>query len=442
MLISIVCTIYFKINLKVYNIIISYFERYLNHFFIVQIKLEIDEIIILDKIKKTYSRKSMTEKFSHVILQYIIKELSIAKHRRAVMGKDIYYTSEQYFKNRFDNVKQKFAFSAKNPDQYIQWKSELRSKLTEILGLDIMISCDLSAEKVEAVKENGYTREKIILQTEPDVFMPLYVLVPDGIKQGSRKPAVIAPHGHCAGGKRAIAGIGGTKILDEAIEQYNYDYGVQLVKKGFVVFCPDARGFGERREKYIQGDEDSKITSSSCETLNDMAIPLGQCVTGMWTWDLMRLLDYVQARNEVDKDKIGCAGLSGGGLQTLWLSALDDRIKCIVISGYFYGYKEALLEHQCCSCNYVPHLWEMVDIGDVGALIAPRPLLIETGDQDGLNGHSGLDNVTAQVDIVRKAMSLFGKEENIYHHIFTGGHRWNGEKAVPWLIDHLQLALT
>jgi hypothetical protein len=62
------------------------------------------------------------------------------------------------------------------------------------------------------------------------------------------------------------------------------------------------------------------------------------------------------------------------------LTALYYRIKAAVISGYFYGYKQSLLEMpDNCSCNYVPHLWEKVDMGDMGALIAPRTLLIETG---------------------------------------------------------------
>ena len=77
--------------------------------------------------------------------------------------------------------------------------------------------------------------------------------------------------------------------------------------------------------------------------LNHMAMPLGQTVTGMWTWDLMRLIDHVETRPECDASRIGCAGLSGGGLRTLWLAALDERIRCAVVSGYFYRYRESLL---------------------------------------------------------------------------------------------------
>jgi hypothetical protein len=147
----------------------------------------------------------------------------------------------------------------------------------------------------------------------------------------------------------------------------------------------------------------------------------------------MRLIDYIETRKDCGPERIGCGGLSGGGLQTLWLSAMDDRVKCAVVSGYFYGYKDSLLKMFNCSCNYVPHLWEYVDIGDIGALIAPRPLLIETGDMDPLNGERGLVNVTEQVEITRRAYKFLNAGEKLYHHIFEGKHRWNGEITYKFL---------
>jgi hypothetical protein len=165
-----------------------------------------------------------------------------------------------------------------------------------------------------------------------------------------------------------------------------------------------------------------------------MAYPLGQTVTGMWTWDIHRLIDYIQSRSDCLPDRIGCAGLSGGGLQTLWSTALDDRIRCAIISGYFYGYKEALLEMpQNCSCNYVHKLYEYSDMGDIAAMIAPRPLLIESGTMDPLNGAGGIGNVSSQVEIVRQAYRLFNSEHSIKHYTFQGEHRWDGQEAVAWM---------
>jgi dienelactone hydrolase len=259
--------------------------------------------------------------------------------------------------------------------------------------------------------------------------------VPDGLN--GTAPAILAPHGHSSGGKLAPAGVRTDPAVAETIDQHNYDYGVQAVRRGYVVFCPDARGFGERREWLHQ--EPRQILESSCRQLAHMAIPLGLTVAGMWTWDLMVLLDYVQTRPETQGRRIGCIGLSGGGLQTLWLAALDERVDCAVISGYFYGVADSLLHLAGnCDCNYVPHLWETADMGDVAGLIAPRPLLIEAARQDSLNGPRGIDNVIEQVEIARKAYEVLGAPDKLATDFFDGGHEWHGTMAWDWLARWLR----
>ena len=359
------------------------------------------------------------------------------------MGKDEtlpegrYYTVSEYFRKKYHAVSRQMGLKAETVEEYEVWKNGLRAELKKLLGLDRMRSCQLNAEISGEAKKEGYRRQRVVLQTEPGVFMPLFVLIPDDMAQGERRPAVIAAHGHQSAGKLSIAGIDDIPAVAEVISRFNYAYGVEFVKKGFVVFCPDARGFGERREGVSQGDSGEALLNSSCFQLNNMAVPLGQTVTGMWVWDLMRLIDYISERPECDAEKIGCAGLSGGGLQSLWLAALDDRVKCAGTSGYFYGYRQSLLEMpNGCSCNYIPHLWEKVDMGDLGALIAPRPFFVETGDKDDLNGEGELENVYPQVEIAKKAYTLFGKEENLFHHVFAAGHRWSG-KGVDFLWKHL-----
>lgn len=347
---------------------------------------------------------------------------------------DQYYTASDAFRRRFDAVGRRLALDTGDRERYAAWKTRARAELSALLGLPTMERCDPSPQVVERAPMDGYLREKVLLQTEPGVRMPLYALIPDGLAPGERRPAVIAAHGHCGAGKFAVAGRADIPAVKAQIDQYNYAYGVALVKEGFVVFCPDARGFGERRELAAQGDDERLFLNGSCMVLNHMALPLGQTVTGMWTWDLMRLADYIAARPECDPARLGCVGLSGGGLQTLWLAALDDRVQCAVVSGYFYGYRQSLLDIPYnCSCNYVPHLWEAVDMGDLGALIAPRPLLIETGDADPLNGRDGTANVESQVAVTRRAYTLLAAEDALHHHVFPGAHRWCGERALPWM---------
>lgn len=337
-----------------------------------------------------------------------------------------YYTCMEHLMKVFDKRGRQKAFKATNLDEYQVWKEEVKSILWDITGLKHMETCELMPELLEVTRLEGMTREKMLIQVEPDVWMPFYILIPDEpLKVNGKAKVMIAPHGHSSAGKYAIAGRDDIPAVEGAIQRFNYAYGLGMAKKGYVVFCPDSRGFGERREKAKQSDDEADFLTSTCFHLAHMAFPLGETVVGMCTWDLMRLIDYIETREDLAVDDIGCVGFSGGGMQTLWLAAMDERIKYAIISGYFYGYKDSLLElNGNCSCNYVPHLWEHVDMGDIGALIAPRALMIESGTKDHLNGKRGIDNVTEQIDIAKKAYELFGKAENLIHYIGESEHRW------------------
>lgn len=340
----------------------------------------------------------------------------------------IYYTSLESMKNRYEGQEKSCAFQAENLLEYAQWKKSTRNRLRKLTGLHKLKKCGLEPRLLEreALETEAYTREKWLIQTERDVWMPFYLLKPKNAAR-TGNPVIIASHGHGSGGKLAVAGRTDIAEVRAITERQNYTYGVQFAKQGFYVFCPDARGFGERRESGKQGDTPDCFMGSSCRELSHMAVGLGLTVTGLWVWDLMRLVDYITARDDCDASRIGSVGLSGGGLQSLWLAAMDDRISFAGVSGYFYGYRDSLLiMNQNCSCNYVPGLWETVDMGEIGALIAPRPLVIESGLRDHLNGPRGIDNVTEQVAITRKAYKLFHAEEALSHDIFDGVHKWRG----------------
>ncbi len=341
------------------------------------------------------------------------------------------FQTEEYLHQRLRTSGRSLGFKATSEAEWRSWRQELQGKIRELQGLDQMLPTALKPRITETVQCKGYRRQRVEIDTEPGVTMPLYVLIPDGLS--GTAPGVIASHGHASGGKLAVAGIRGVDArVDATIAQHNYDYGVQAVRRGYVVFAPDARGFGERRESFSAGP--GQILNSSCHQLAHMALPLGLTVASMWTWDLLVLLDYMQTRPEVQGRKLGAIGLSGGGLQTLWLAALDERIQCAVISGYYYGVADSLLHlSNNCDCNYIPHLWEQADMGDVGALIAPCPLLIEAARQDSLNGPRGIVNVQEQVAITQQAYALLGVSDHLATDYFDGGHEWHGRLAFDWL---------
>lgn len=346
--------------------------------------------------------------------------------------------AEPYLLSRFKKVSRQMGYNAKTPAEHKKWAKQTRDTLKALTGFDTMVKAPAKPVTTEKVVKEGYTRYRMEIQTEPGVIMPFYALVPDG---KGPFPAVICPHGHASGGKYSPAGITEIPAIAKQVTNYNYDYGVQFAKAGAIALCPDARGFGERQERQINKWNNGNPLIQSCQFINNMAFPLGQTVTGMWAWDILALARYAYTRKDIIKGHLGVAGLSGGGLQALWATALDDQdlIKASVVSGYFYGYKESLLVmHDNCSCNYVPHLYEVVDMGDVACLIAPRPLLIETGDKDPLNGAPGVKNVTDQIKIARKAYKTFKAEDGLVHDVFPGGHKWHGEIAVPWMMQCLE----
>lgn len=352
------------------------------------------------------------------------------------MQKDkAFYTCYQSLLSCYDHQERRLSFRASSVEEYNLWAREARQKLIELTGINTSILCNLTCREQYRLKMDGYTRVKAVLATEADVEMPMYILIPDGIKSGEKRSCVIAPHGHGGAGKESVAGVRDDPETAERINFYNCDYGLQLVQQGYVVFCPDARGSGERREWAEQSK--NPVTSSSCNNLSFAAISLGKSLTGMWTWDLMRLIDHIETLDYCDAQAIGCCGFSGGGLQTLWLAALDDRVKCAVISGYFHSYRDSMMTRNLCGCNFVPNLWEYMELGDIGALIAPRPLLIESGDNDPLNGPRGLKDVDEQLEKAARAYSLFGKNGNLKHFVFEGKHQYNGGKTAAFFKNFL-----
>lgn len=351
-----------------------------------------------------------------------------------------YFEDEPAMRRRFSRDGRSAAFEGSSADDWLAWRDRCRERLADLLGVSLLERCDAESQVLEhAQVGGGITRTKMAVLTEPGVWMPFYLLEPAKPKRGEDGRALcwIAPHGHQGAGKDSIAGVMGVPAADDAVRRFNYDYGLRLARMGYVVACPDSRGWGERRDWKGQGDDEQLYLRGTCANQAKMAEPLGLSVAGLNAWDLMRLVDYLAARGDVCMSELGCFGFSGGGEQTLYLAALDPRVKKAFISGYLYGYADALLHlNGNCACNYVPGLWRLFDMGDIASLIAPRPLLVQSCEEDHLNGPRGLANVDEQLDVARAAYALLGHGENLAHEVCPGGHHLgvnNLEKEIAWL---------
>lgn len=291
---------------------------------------------------------------------------------------------------------------------------------------------NIRAEELEEVKEDGYVRKKYRMETLPQVYMPFYLLIPDNAREGKKNRTMIAIPAHGAN-KDTVAGvISNDEVKDKLKKTPKESYGKEFVKRGYVVLCPDPPGYGERIERPAREDKafvpdlQVSVLGASCKNLAQTAEALGLSFQGLVLWDMMCLVDFAAEQSYIDAERIGCAGFSGGGLYTLWLAAMDERIKLAVISGYIHSYYDSILDTHLCPCNYLPKLWQCADICDIASLIAPRYLFMENGTYDVLNGPRGIAGPKEQAEKIHRMYQLCGKQERVIHLAFEGIHEWYG----------------
>lgn len=347
------------------------------------------------------------------------------------------YSYLNFFQQAYRRKKKSLSFSAENVEDFFHWKEESRKTLQYLLGWNQLETWYNEQKGVEPPEELSVTLEKnrtirkFEITTLPYVRMPFYILLPKGLKEGEKRKTVICLPAH-GSNKEVVAGISENPQVIAKIQQSPREqYGKEFCERGYIAVCPDPSGFGERQEFVAKEDDAFKednttdVLASSCAKLSETAEAMGLSLAGLIAWDNRKLLDFLSMLPYVDTDHIACAGFSGGGMNTLWLAALDDRIRLAVISGYIHGYFDSILDTHLCACNFVPHLWEFCDISDIASLIAPRPMFVENGVKDPLNGHRGITDPEQQVQEIRKAYALFGAEDKLEHYTPESIHAWH-----------------
>ena len=357
-------------------------------------------------------------------------EKSLEAGRDPAEGGNMYYTSIEMIAEMYDRYARAYGFDAKDGQAYEIWKNKARERVKEILGFAKFQKTDAEVAVLETEQYDGFERRVMTIKTEPGVTCIFDLFLPE--KQNGY--AMLNPHGH--GGGRERNAPPREDILKALAGEADMPFALKMVKRGYVVACPDSRGSGDRREPNAQKEGKNNTRANSHDELLKLGVCFGIAPIGWMVWDLMRLGDWLLEQDGISH--LICAGMSGGGQQSLYLAALDDRIEAVMISGYFYGFKNALLEQpENCACNYAPHLYETVDMGDLGAMIAPRPFYIESGRNDPLNGSKGIENVLEQVEITKKAYTLLNAEEKLVHRIHEGGHVFVASD-VPEFFDDLK----
>ena len=320
-------------------------------------------------------------------------------------------------------------FAGESRDEWYVWQQRLRTKLLELME-PFPDQVPPEARVVEEREQFGVHYEKVVYTTAEDVQVPAWLLIPENV--ATPAPGIICLHGHGGPyGKDPVAHVDhGEEELARTIKNYNYDYGLQLAKRGFVTLCPDARGFGERREGFRRfGKRDG------CNVNGIMTFLFGMNLTALNTWDDMRGLDYLGSRPEVDADRLGCIGLSLGGTRSMYLSAVDERVKASSVVCYLTTFKQyALIQGNFCGSQFVPGVLKYAEVSDLCGLIAPRPLLIESGIQDGGFPIEAAREAYAHLESIYAAAQV---SESLWLDEFDGGHQFSGAKAFDFFSANL-----
>lgn len=331
------------------------------------------------------------------------------------------WNPDDYLKHVYEGIQPSHSFKGQSRADWQQWRNEFREHFVTLLGGFPEQSPALSLELLESVDCGEYTRQRIQIQTFERLFMPVYVLIP---KQADRKRrAVIALHGH-GYGSRDIVGLNpdGSDKMGEA--GYQNNFAVELVKKGFLVAAPELLGFGDRRLT------EDKNEPNSCNRISSFLLAVGKTIASYRVFETMRCVDYLLTRDDVDADRIGCMGISGGGLVCSYMAAVDERISAAVVSGFANTFQASLFSVRHCIDNYVPGLSLAAEMPDVLSLIAPRPLLIEAGKDDRIFPEHG----TLQAyEALSTVYSLLEVRDRLELDLFEGGHQISGQVAYDWL---------
>ncbi len=305
--------------------------------------------------------------------------------------------------------------AARSLSEFESERKRRRHELMRALGLDPMPpKTPLNARTTGSLQRSGYRIEKVVFESRPGFYVTAHVYVPDAPSH-ARLPAIVNVNGHWAHKK------------DEDRVQLRCAFAAL---HGYLAVAVDSPGFSFEGnnliERRAEGDHnDFKLVEGGSNT------------TGYYVWDTIRAVDYLSTRDDVDMNRLGITGASGGGLATLYAFAAEDRFKAAVPVVYMSSLE--LAPDNGCLCNHVPGTCQIGDRSDVIAIQAPKPVLIMGAQQDGEFPPDAMRLTQAKM---AKTWSLFpGGDKATGVIIFPGGHDYSRpmrEAMIGFFDQHLK----
>lgn len=303
------------------------------------------------------------------------------------------------------------------PEGLEEWERKKAQIYRQVIinsRLEIDHDLPLDMRETGALQLDGYVVKNVYFQTHPGVYATANLFIPDG--EGPF-PAVVNMHGHWSEGKAA-----------ESVQAV----GHSLAKSGYVCLSMDAFGAGERTTKH----RDFEYHGSN---LGASLMNIGETLLGVQVVDNMRAVDLLSTLPFVDKANIGATGASGGGNQTLWMAAIDDRVKAampVVSVGTF----ESAVMGSNCVCELMPDGLTFTESSGILALFAPRALKMCNHKQDS-NPTFYPSEMLRSFHNAKPIFQQYGVGENIDYELFDLTHGYwpeDREAMLGWFDLHLK----
>jgi len=301
---------------------------------------------------------------------------------------------------------------ASPPATLASWDGRLslvREGLRRSFGRLPATPCRLEPEVLGTLIRDGYAIERLTFQSRPGVRVTANLYRPE--PASGRFPGVLSVHGHWSWAR---------------IDPHVQSRCIGLAKLGYVVLCIDAFGSGERAIEPGPGTYHGALVGASLW-------PVGTPLLGLQVYDNRRAVDYLVSRPEVDSSRLAITGASGGGNQTLYAGATDERLSAVVpVCGI--GTYDAYLSTACCVCEVNVGGAVYATTGDLLALVAPRALLVINATRDAFQFSVG--EAAKSIAYARSRFRMMDQEQKIKHVAVESGHDYNQqmrEAMYGWL---------
>jgi cephalosporin-C deacetylase-like acetyl esterase len=308
----------------------------------------------------------------------------------------------EYFRNETAELRDECLADVKDLDDWKAKRPVYRRQLLEMLGLDpFPQKTDLKPVVTGTLDHNEFTVENVHFQSRPGLYVTANLYIPKNLEKPA--PAILYVCGHGPVKKDGVSY--GNKV------GYQH-HAAWFARHGYVCLVIDSLQLGEI-EAIHHGTYRYKMWWWNSR---------GYSPAGVEAWNCIRALDYLETRKEVDKERFGVTGRSGGGAYSWWISAIDERIKAAVpvagITDLQNHVVDGCVEGHC-DCMYIVNTYRW-DYPLVAALVAPRPLLISNTDKDSI---FPLDGVSRTHEKVRRIYRLYDAEKNLGLNITEGPHK-------------------